>query len=207
MDKNTTYQVLRDEMVFLMQRYDNYHIAAYTVCVALWSLAITEKSAWLTLIPLIIMLPISLRMCECRYVIEKLGTYLSVCVEDKRVYSWEYMKNKLETAKKKNNSRFRSKHSFIYNISKFSLVFLCIISSGLFWCIEGAPLSEEQYCLRVHIIVFQSVTTLVQLIVWLKNMDTSRYRYDLCADWRVIKHNVTKIKNRRGSDEYGYTHW
>ncbi len=194
MDKKTTYQVLRDEIIFTMQRYDNYHIAAYTVCVALWSLAITVGKAWLTIIPLIIMLPISLRMCECRYVIEKLGTYLSVFLESNQLHDWEYMKNTLEKEKKKNRTKFVNRHSSIYDASKFSVIFLCIISSGLFWCIPNGIFADNKICVGVIVIVFQLFATITQAVIWIKNMDTSKYREELKADWRTIKRIVNNKK-------------
>ena len=94
MNKEIVYNNLRTEMNDTFKRQDNYFLTAYTVTVAIWAFAVENKNEWLALLPMIILIPISLRVLNLRYNTCNIAAFISVYLEEDAEYDWENMREK-----------------------------------------------------------------------------------------------------------------
>lgn len=61
-NKKTIYQNLRDEIMDLGKRQDNYLLASYTICITIWAFALETLNEWVAVLPMVILLPLFLRV-------------------------------------------------------------------------------------------------------------------------------------------------
>ena len=95
----TEYATLRDEILQLMQKRDEYTRFAYTVIAAIWTAAFAINNAYVVLLGMFILLPIAIRVTDILYSSGNIAAYLSVFHEGKDGPKWETM-----------NYEYRKKH-------------------------------------------------------------------------------------------------
>ncbi len=89
-DNKIIYQNLREEIMFNINKQDVYIVSACTAAIALWTIALSKPNSWIALIAMIVLFPISLRVCDCRYSTAFLSAYIAIFIEHKQVSGWEY---------------------------------------------------------------------------------------------------------------------
>lgn len=81
MDEKTIYQNLREKIVFNQKKQDTYTTAAYTIAISIWTIALGVSNEWIALIALVILLPLSLIVCDSRYSTAFLSSFMAVFLE------------------------------------------------------------------------------------------------------------------------------
>lgn len=131
-DKKITHQNLHDEIVYNIKKQDNYTATAYTITISIWTIALGMSNEWIALIPLVILLPITLLVCDCRYSIAFISSYMAVFLEEESTAGWEYMREVYYS-----ENRRSSTDKMIYLYSKFGFWVLNAVSVVIFWAIRG----------------------------------------------------------------------
>lgn len=140
------YATLRDEILQLMQKRDEYTRFAYTVIAAIWTAAFAIKNAYVVLLGMFILLPIAIRVTDILYSSGNIAAYLSVFHESQSNAKWEtlnYQYRKLYN--RKNNVIFR----YIWGRADF--VMLQILNAAIFWIYRKTPPFDN--LLLDHVIV------------------------------------------------------
>ena len=77
-DNKTIYQNLREEIMYYTKKQDTCITTTFSLTVSIWTLALTLSKAWIALIPLAIIIPMSIVVCNCRYSIAFLASYMAI---------------------------------------------------------------------------------------------------------------------------------
>ena len=83
------YATLREEILHLMQKRDEYTRFAYTVIAAIWTAAFAIENAYVVLLGMFILMPIAVRVTDILYSSGNIAAYLSVFHESKGSAMWE----------------------------------------------------------------------------------------------------------------------
>ncbi len=190
MDKKTTYDNLRSEIIFLIQRRDTYQLAAYTMVTTLWTLAFSQGISWLAMIPPVVLIPLARKICDCGYAMESLSAYMYVCLETREVWDWEYMHYQMYEYKKNKNPH--AKHKPLKNISRYMFSLLSVISCLIFWLITGRQDEFPALYISAIAAVIQLVSVIWVTRILAKNADAIKYKCGLIEDWEAV---ADKVKN------------
>lgn len=184
-DKKTTYQNLRSEIMDNVKRQDTYLLTSYTMCISIWTIALEMSSEWITLFPVIILIPISLRICDFRYANAFLGAYMAICLEDAADDGWEYISSLY-------HKRYAShSKSFSSYCSKLAFGVLTLISCVLFWAIRDFNIFVfGQLWVGLAIILSQISIVIFQCVIWWRNTDTSKIKASLMKNWRELVNSL-----------------
>ena len=141
------YATLRDEILKLMQKRDDYTRFAYTVIAAIWTAAFAVENAYVVLLGMFILMPIAVRVTDILYSSGYIAAYLSVFHEKKEGPMWETL-----------NYRYRKAHNrrhnaiFRYISGRADFVMLQILNAVIFWIYRNTPPFEN--VLLDHVIIF-----------------------------------------------------
>ena len=100
------YATLREEILQLMQKRDEYTRFAYIVTTAIWTAAFAIENAYIVLLGMFILIPITIRVTDIIYSSGYIAAYLSVFHESKSEAKWEML-----------NYEYRRKHKRNRNIN------------------------------------------------------------------------------------------
>ena len=146
------YTTLREEILQLMQKRDEYTRFAYTVIAAIWTAGFAIKNAYVVLLGMFILLPIAVRVTDVLYSSGHISAYLSVFHESKGGAMWETL-----------NYQYRKEHNRKHNVilryiwGRADFVMLQMLNAAIFWIYRKTPPFENM--LLDHVIV------LVQLLI------------------------------------------
>ena len=146
------YASLREEILHLMQKRDEYTRFAYTVIAAIWTAGFAIKNAYVVLLGMFILMPISVRVTDVLYSSGNIAAYLSVFHESKTGAKWETL-----------NYHYRKEHNRKHNVifryiwGRADFVMLQMLNAAIFWIYRKTPPFEN--LLLDHVIVF------VQLLI------------------------------------------
>ncbi len=190
LNKNIIYQNLRTELNDTFKRIDNYYLTSFTVSASIWAFAIHDKKEWAALLPILILIPISLRTRNLRYGTTLISAFISVHLEDKIDYGWETMREKYYE---------KNPPSFLQNlsdsISRMSFSILTLSSSLVFWLIRYPNFKiHNTYYLTATLITFQLLTTVFQALIWKTYSHTSTIKKPLVENWKQLYSKQVKIK-------------
>ena len=186
-DKETTYQNLRDEAIDTVKRQDTFLLATYTMCISVWSIAFNVKEEWIALFPLIFLILLSLKICELRRAVVFLASYMEVFLEEGSLDGWENIK---EEYYRKYRRPYRKIFSYC---SKVSFSVLSFISSLLFWIIRDFDLIVFGHkWIGYVIIAVQIFFVLLQGIIWWMYSDTSTLKAPLVKDWKELYSEINQ---------------
>jgi len=181
-DKKIIYQNLREEIMFNIGKQDVYIVAACTAAIALWTIALNKPNSWIALIAMIVLFPISLRVCDCRYSTAFLSAYIAIFIEQKNTSGWEYAREVYYD----NNKRIFSSNA-IYLVSKYTFVLLSIVNTVMFWKIRNfniIVLGSAWW--GWSILVCQLVVIVIQAILGYKYCNTSKLKQKFMINWEKI---------------------
>ncbi len=150
MDKE--YDTLREEILFLQQKRDEYTRFAYTVMAAIWTAAFAIENAYIVLLGMFILMPISVRVTDILYSSGNIAAYLSVFHESKAGPMWETL-NYEYRRKHKRNPKVITR----YLLGRSDFLMLQVLNAVIFWFYRGQPMGTYS--------VFDIVTIVVQILV------------------------------------------
>lgn len=148
------YATLRDEILKLMQKRDDYTRFAYTVIAAIWTAAFAIGNAYVVLLGMFILLPIAVRVTDALYSSGYIAAYLSVFHESVDGAKWETL-----------NYQYRKEHNrshnviFRYFVGRADFLMLQIINIIIFWIYRKEQPFEH--------LTFDIIVIAVQLLIFL----------------------------------------
>lgn len=125
------YLMLRDEITWRQKGIDTLGTFAYTAFTSILGVALSTGIIEMFLLPLIVILPISLKVAYHKYAISLIAVYLNEFLEDindPQCFKWE----KSHAMYFELNPRGIKEKIFFYG-SNIEYIMMCIISSIFFW--------------------------------------------------------------------------
>lgn len=125
------YLMLRDEMTWRQKGIDTLGTFTYTAFVSILGVALSTGIIEMFLLPLVVILPISLKVAYHKYAISLIVVYLNEFLEDindTQCFKWE----KSHAMYFELNPRGIKEKIFFYG-SSIEYILMCIISSIFFW--------------------------------------------------------------------------
>lgn len=213
-DKKTIYQNLRGEIIDLAKRQDNYLLASYTICITIWAFSLETLNEWVAILPMFILIPLSLRVCDFRYGTVFLSAFMAVFLEEKSYEGWEYVreeyyKTKSEFNANKSNLSYENKKLFkrrslpLSFLSRGTFCLLTVISVVIFWGIRGFKFETlNQIIVAVIICSIQLIVLGLQGYVAYKYRDTTTIKKPLLEDWEYV---YNKLYTEKANNQNGET--
>lgn len=146
------YATLRDEILKLQQKRDEYTRFAYTVIAAIWTAAFAIENAYIVLLGMFILMPIAIRVTDVLYSAGNIAAYISVFIEGECSAKWETLNYQY-----RKEFKGRNKEKLRYISARSDFVMLQILNVLIFWTYRKTPPFEN--LLLDHVIV------LVQLLI------------------------------------------
>lgn len=205
-DKTTIYQNLRDEIMDLARRQDTYLLASYTICITIWAFAVEALNEWIAILPMFILIPLSLRVCDFRYGTVFLSSFMAIFLEEKSYEGWEYVREEYYKTKKefrankdnKSKDLFKRRSLPLSFLSRGTFSLLTIITIVIFWGIRGFAIdTTNQIILTVIIGITQVIVLGLQVYVAFKYRDTSTIKKPLLEDWAYVYNKLQAEKREK----------
>lgn len=182
-NREIIYQNLHDEMMDLIKRQDTYSLASYTLTISIWAFALETENAWIALLPLFLLIPLSLRVADFRYSVVFLSAFVGVFLEEKSNEGWEYVREEYYNTQNKflcgelsiennRNVYFKRKNWLLSVVSKTTFTLLSVVSIGICWGLNGwnAHITDS-YFLDGVIIIIQGLVVFLQIFITIKYRD------------------------------------
>lgn len=144
------YNALRNEILSLMQKRDEYTRFAYTVMAAIWTAAFAIENAYIVMLGMLVLIPITIRVTDVLYSSGNVAAYISVFHESKTDAKWETLNYRYRTRNKK-----QGKAAFMYVTARADFVMLQAIDILIFWLYRNEVIFES-LTLDIAIIAMQS---------------------------------------------------
>ncbi len=134
------YATLRDEIMQLMKKRDEYTRFAYTVIAAIWTAAFAIENAYVVLLGMFILLPTAIRVTDILYSSGNIAAYLSVFheSESKTDAKWETLNYRYRKEYKRQN-----KTVVQYISARSDFVMLQMVNVLIFWTYRKTPPFEN----------------------------------------------------------------
>lgn len=134
------YATLRDEILQLMKKRDEYTRFAYTVIAAIWTAAFAIENAYVVLLGMFILLPTAIRVTDILYSSGNIAAYLSVFheSESKTDAKWETLNYRYRKEYKRQN-----KTVVQYISARSDFVMLQMVNVLIFWTYRKTPPFEN----------------------------------------------------------------
>lgn len=189
MDKQFTYGFLREEMIGLTTRQDTLLSISYAATVGLWTIAFASSNDWIAIIPIILLIPFSLKTYDLRYGATFLAAYMKICLEEQSYSGWETIRDKYY------EQGFGKAFKYSNNISKLSFLLLTIGSCAVFWILRiGVLKCEFLTFVNGCLVVVQSIIVIFQIVMYYYFSSTNKMKKRLEANWVLVKEKY--IDNR-----------
>ncbi len=191
-DQKFIYKKLREEVMDLVKRQDTYLLAAYTITITIWTVAVERNNPWIALLPLFILFVISLRICDFRDSSAFLSAYISIWLEKKPGIGWSYTREKyFEIIKNKERTKrniwIRLLDKTGKYLSRMSLCVLSIVSIALFWKMRESHFDSCQNIFKNMLIVsIQLIVLIIQIYKWCKYVDTTEVKKEYMDNWKTV---------------------
>ena len=181
-DNKTTYQNLREEIMYYTKKQDTCITTAFSLTVSIWSLALTVSKPWLALIPLAIVIPMSMIVCNCRHSIAFLASYMAIFLEKGIDNGWETLREKYYI---KQPNKFSS--SLLLFSSKFGFGILSFVSIIIFsfLCIESETINCCSWWFVMVLIAF-TIIAIAQEIICIRFSDVSVMKNKMMQTWEDV---------------------
>ena len=179
--KKELYKQLTDEIMYNNSKQDTYTNYAYVIVAAVWSIAFSVQIEWLALVPLLVLIPICLRISDCRYSIAFLASYIKIFLEPHLDAEWQTMHIKYYERHKRTLIQ-----NILYHGSKLDIPFLSLISCVIFWLLRGKEVIFSEFYLSLLILIVQFVIVVFDCLICFKYSDISRVKKPLLKNWREL---------------------
>lgn len=185
MDKQFTYGFLREEMQSIVMRQDTLLSIAYVAAISLWTIALTINRDWVAIVPIVLLIPFSLKTYDLRYGAIFLAVYIKVCLEEKSYDGWETIRDTYY------EQDFGRPLKFANNLSKLSFSLLSIGSCIVFWFLRIGEVSKAFLNFQNGLlIVVQLVVVIFQIIMYYKFSTMNNLKKSLEINWTIVKENI-----------------
>lgn len=175
------YATLRDEILKLMQKRDDYTRFAYTVIAAIWTAAFAIGNAYVVLLGMFILLPIAVRVTDSIYSSGYIAAYLSVFHESVDGAKWETL-----------NYQYRMEHNRNHNVifryiwGRADFVMLQVLNAAIFWIYRNPPMFAYM-AFDTSIIVTQLLIILFTCYQCYRSAVADIKREENIKNWQEIK--------------------
>ena len=182
MDKQFTYSFLREEMMGLSTRQDTLLSIVYAATLGLWTIALTISNDWVAIIPIILLIPFSLKTYDLRYCGAFLAAYLKICLEEQSHDGWETIRDKYY------EQGFAKVFKSSNSLSKLSFLLLTLGSCAIFWILRIGVLHNSFFTfINGCIIVIQLIVVIFQIIMYYMLSSTNKLKKQLESNWALMK--------------------
>ena len=185
------YVTLREEILQLMQKRDEYTRYAYTAAAAIWTAAFTIKNAYLVFLGMFILMPIAVRVTDILYSSGNIAAYLSVFHESKTGAKWE-------TLNYQYRKKYNRKHNVIlrYILGRADFVMLQGLNVAIFWLYRKEK-PFENLVRDITIIVIQSLIILFTCYQCYRSAVADIKREENIKNWKRIKRRIRRRRKMR----------
>lgn len=184
------YATLRDEILKLLQKRDDYTRFAYTVIAAIWTAAFAIENAYVVFLGMFILVPIAIRVTDVLYSMGNIAAYLSVFVESEIGAKWETLNFQYRKEYKgQNNAKFR------YLSARSDFVMLQILNVLVFWIYRKTP-PFENLLLDHVIIVVQLLIIIFTCYQCHRSAVADVKREENTQNWQALKSKLEEKENR-----------
>lgn len=176
------YQQLIDEAMYNNSKQDKYTNYAYVIVAAIWAASFSSSISWITMIPLILLIPICFRIADCRYSIALISSFIQ-----------EYLDKKFNTCWQTNRMKFNNKFSnkrIIYHCSKLDIPFISIVCVLIFWFMrysQGVLIIHSNIGLTILMVFFQVFIVVLDFYVCIKYSDMNKMKKELLSKWKELE--------------------
>ena len=181
------YATLREEILHLMQKRDEYTRFAYTVIAAIWTAAFAIENAYVVLLGMFILMPIAVRVTDILYSSGNIAAYLSVFHESKGSAMWETLN--YEYRREHNRKR---KVTARYLLGRSDFLMLQILNVAIFWIYRNRPIFTY-FAFDIAIIAAQLLIILFTCYQCYRSAVADIKREDNINKWQKIK---SKLEER-----------
>lgn len=186
------YKQLTDEIMYNNSKQDKYTNYAYIILAGIWTATFTTKIAWIVLIPLPILLPICLRIADCRYSIALISSYIKLYLDPIFSINWQ-------TKRMSFNEHFHNTR-FIYHGSKFDIPVISSLCSLIFWLmriiqnnsISSAFVIRGEIWTTAIVVLIQFSIIISEVVVCMKYSDVNKLKKQLFDDWEITEYLTRK---------------
>ena len=183
MPGNNDYKNLREEIMYSRKAQDKYAIFLYTTVVTILGFAFQFENYYLCLLPIVIIIPICIKIADYRRTIAYLATYMIAFLE-KDEYKWEtdnfMFSNKFP---RKGLERFihilENYDAFILNVI-CTLIFVVSVIYNSFNC-------QSNICLELALSVISGLTCLVVFLITRTYSDYQQLKASKLSNWNKYK--------------------
>lgn len=180
---NNDYKNLREEIMYSRKAQDKYAIFLYTTVVTILGFAFQFENYYLCLLPIVIIIPICIKIADYRRTIAYLATYMIAFLE-KDEYKWEtdnfMFSNKFP---RKGLERFihilENYDAFILNVI-CTLIFVVSVIYNSFNC-------QSNICLELALSVISGLTCLVVFLITRTYSDYQQLKASKLSNWNKYK--------------------
>lgn len=181
------YATLRDEILQLMQKRDEYTRFAYTVIAAIWTAAFAIENAYVVLLGMFILLPIAIRVTDVLYSSGNIAAYLSVFHESVDGAKWETLNYQYRKKHKRQN-----KTMFRYISARSDFVMLQILNTLIFWLYRKSPMFEH-LAFDIMIIVIQLMIIIFTCYQCRRSAVADIKREENIQNWKKLKEEQERM--------------
>ncbi len=175
------YATLREEILHLQQKRDDYTRFAYTVIAAIWTAAFAIKNAYIVLLGMFILMPISVRVTDILYSSGNIAAYLSVFHESKDGPMWETLNYEYRKEHKRNPKTIAR-----YILGRSDFLTLQVLNAVIFWFYRGQPMGTY-LAFDIAIIVAQLLVILYTCYQCYRSSVADFKRQDNIDKWQKVK--------------------
>ncbi len=175
------YATLREEILHLLQKRDDYTRFAYTVIAAIWTAAFAIENSYVVLLGMFILMPISVRVTDVLYSSGNIAAYLSVFHEYKDGPMWETLNYEY---RRKNKRTLKVIARYLLGRSDFLM--LQVLNAVIFWIYRDVPMFTY-LAFDIGIIVAQVLIILYTSYQCYRSAAADIKREDNINKWKEIK--------------------
>lgn len=183
--ENEIYISVREEILYNQTKKDTYTNIAYVTTVAIWTISFSVNNKWITFLPLIILLPICLRIANCRRSIAFMSAYILICIQTPK-HEYEHMVNSYYQKYGRRNHIF----------SRADLLFLSTVSILLFWIMNGWRIEIDNFGIGTSclILVLQLFSFFFQLFVFILSNNIDKLKVIMKNNWEQVCPKIDQSK-------------
>lgn len=177
--ENKDYENLREEIMYSRKAQDNYAIFLYTTVVTILGFAFQLQNYYLCLLPIVIIIPVCIKIADYRRTIAYLATYMIAFLE-KDIYKWE-----TDNFKFSNKFPRKGLERFIHILENYDAFILNVICTLIFVVsvIHNSFNSQSNICLDIALSVISGVTCVVVFLVTRTYSDYQKLKVSKLNYW------------------------
>lgn len=184
------YASLREEILQLLHKRDEYTRFAYTVIAAIWTAAFAVENAYIILLGMFILIPISIRVTDILYSSGNIAAYLQVFHESTDGSKWETMNYEY-----RKEHKGRKKNIFHYISARADFVMIQILNVLIFWIYRNAFFFEH-LVLDIVIVVVQLLIIIFTCYQCHRSAVADEKRKVNIENWQKLKNEKERVQEK-----------